>query len=66
MNNHQRKGGITMNYYFATDNKSKRHILVASSLEEAKTIASNSITVENIYELLPDTFDTEGFLVSDK
>jgi len=55
-----------MNYYFATDNKSKRHILVASSLEEAKTIASNSITVENIYELLPDTFDTEGFLVSDK
>lgn len=55
-----------MKYYFATDTASKRHIIVAEDLSAAKAIASDSIVVENIYELLPDAFETPGFLISDK
>lgn len=57
-----------MRYYFIVEknNNHTRHILTAKSIERAFEIAATSnITVDYVYELPPDTFKDEGFLISD-
>jgi hypothetical protein len=55
-----------MKYFFVVDENEKRHILVAKNVDEAISIAANSVIATDCYELLPDTFQQPGFLISDK
>lgn len=56
-----------MKYYFVNDSNEKRHIVVANStIELAEVLKKAEIVVANSYELKEDTFDTIGFLISDK
>ncbi len=55
-----------MKYFFVLDNKGNTHVIVAADLDRATEIAGQSLEVENCYELQPDTFMSEGFLVSSK
>jgi hypothetical protein len=54
-------GGDLMKYFFASDKKGKRHIIVANDLLEAKSFGE----FNDIYELKEDTFNNPGFLISD-
>lgn len=57
-----------MKYFFVSDTNSNRHIIVAKNLERAIEIWNNddpTLKIEDIYELEPNTFDEEGFLISD-
>ncbi|MEA4899325.1 MAG: hypothetical protein VB065_14075 [Eubacteriales bacterium] len=56
-----------MKYFFVGDSKGGTHIVVAKSRESAKMYAQNSgLTTTTLYELEPNTFEHEGFLVSSK
>lgn len=56
-----------MKYFFALDTKQKRHIIVAEDSERADiVIKSAGMEREELYQLMEDTFDIEGFLISDK
>ena len=55
-----------MKYFFVLDNKGNTHVIVAADLTRATEIAAESLEVETCYELQPDTFMSEGFLVSSK
>ena len=55
-----------MRYYFVNDNKDKRHIIVAENEESLKRILEGpKMKVDSYYELVPDAFKDEGFLISD-
>ena len=56
-----------MKYFFLSDLKGKRHIIIAEDLFSAKAIATTAkLEIADAYELEADTFNTEGFLISDK
>ena len=59
-----------MKYYFASTTDDYTHVIVAASLENAKAVIRNGgLTTkpdQDIYELTPNKFDSEGFLVSMK
>ena len=56
-----------MKYYFVKDINGKRHIVVANSaIGLAEVLKKAEIVAANFYELKEDTFDTIGFLISDK
>ena len=56
-----------MKLFFLVDSKGKRHIIVANDQSEAVTIATNAeVSIRDIYEIKPDTYDKPGFLISDK
>ncbi len=57
-----------MKYFFISDSNGNRHIIVAKSLERAIKIWNDddpTLKICDIYELEKDTFDEEGFLISD-
>lgn len=54
-----------MKYYFVSDSKNKTYLIAAINSENAHRIAKRSkIKVVDLYELQPDTFDNEGFLIT--
>lgn len=55
-----------MKYYLVCDNGGGSHIVVAEDIKNARRIAGESVKVEDIYELRPETFKHEGFLLSAK
>ena len=57
-----------MKYFFAIDTNGDRSILVAKCLENAIKIYNQdeeNPPLEDIYELTANTFNEEGFLISD-
>ncbi|WP_315066525.1 hypothetical protein [uncultured Clostridium sp.] len=56
-----------MKYYFVNDINGKRHIVVANSTDELSYVLKKAKVVPSTYyELEENTFDTAGFLISDK
>lgn len=56
-----------MKYYFVKGSKGKRYIVIAKNKENSKKILANANVATNcFYELKPDTFETEGFLINNK
>jgi hypothetical protein len=56
-----------MKYYFVNDINNKRHIVIANSATElAEVLKKAEVVAVKSYELKEDTFDTIGFLISDK
>ena len=54
-----------MKYYFVIEGN-KRHIVVAENEESLqKFLKGPNMKVDSYYELVPDTFETEGFLIND-
>jgi hypothetical protein len=54
-------------YFFVNDSQDKRHIVVARDQEEAESFVTTSgIIISDIYELIPETFNIPGFLISDE
>lgn len=56
-----------MKYFFVVDTKGKRHIVIAQEFSNVAEIVKDSkLEVDYSYELEPDTFKNQGFLISDK
>ena len=56
-----------MKYFFVLDTNHKRHIVIAKELSDVEVITKDSnLKIDYAYELVADTFTSQGFLISDK
>lgn len=56
-----------MKYYFACDENDKTYILAAKCIENARKFFDGAAAgIVTLYELEPDTFEDEGFLMACK
>lgn len=59
--------GETVKYFYFVDDKNGTHVIAASSLKSAtRVVAEAGMAITDLYELCPDTFRDEGFLISRK
>ncbi len=56
-----------MKFYFVMDASSKRHVVVGESKDEAVALVKKAgLEISTIYEMTSTTYNTPGFLISDK
>lgn len=59
------KLSISLHYYFVEYSDNATAVIIAKNEDNAKEIAQrrNGVETTNIYELEPDTFNNEGYLI---